>query len=72
MCKELLKNTGSDHPEFAVLHQARTEISAIVTKVNERVRQVENLNKLISISNEVEEAGSVRPRPQLRPLAPGG
>lgn len=59
LIKELLKNTGSDHPEFAVLHQARTEISAIVTKVNERVRQVENLNKLIAITKEVEEANSV-------------
>jgi len=54
LLKELLKNTGSDHPEFEVLHQARTEISEIVTKVNERVRQVENLNKLIAIQNEIE------------------
>ena len=57
--QELLKNTGSDHPEFALLHQARTEISAIVTKVNERVRQVENLNKLIAITKEVEDSDSV-------------
>ena len=49
-----MKSTSEDHPEYADIKEGKEKIEVIVNKVNERVRQVENVNKLISVNKEIE------------------
>jgi anti-sigma factor ChrR (cupin superfamily) len=50
----LLKNTGADHTDYEDLSNAYQKIVAIVDQVNERVRKVENVARLIQISAKLE------------------
>ena len=43
--------TAEDHPDHAPLKEALTELQEIGNVVNERKRQAENMNKIITIQN---------------------
>jgi len=57
--RELIKNTPEDSPEYAQLANILKKISESVDYVNERTRQVENQQKIIEISNSLENAEEI-------------
>lgn len=57
--ENLLEHTPATHPDHEKLSEAHAAIKEIVTKVNERTRQVENVEKLTELEKEyhLSEAG---------------
>jgi hypothetical protein len=49
-----LKNTGEEHPEYGDIKDGKEKIEVIVRQVNERVRKVENVNKLYEVNKEIQ------------------
>jgi len=52
--QELMKYTGQEHGDFVDLTNAYQKIVTIVDQVNERVRKVENVARLLEVSSKFE------------------
>jgi hypothetical protein len=59
--KEMLKNVDENHPERAALLQAREEVEAVVSELNEQKRQAEEMEKLMQALSKIksDEASSL-------------
>eukprot|EP01102_Stenamoeba_stenopodia_P002108 TRINITY_DN11872_c0_g1_i1.p1 TRINITY_DN11872_c0_g1~~TRINITY_DN11872_c0_g1_i1.p1 ORF type:complete len:1388 (+),score=341.30 TRINITY_DN11872_c0_g1_i1:151-4314(+) len=52
--RDLLRNTADDHPDFAPVTSALTQIEAVVDYVNEAKRTAEQLQKIVDIQSCIE------------------
>ena len=53
----ILKHTGTSHPEYPQLLQALDSIKAVATYVNEGKRHVENISKLVDVQDRLTGSG---------------
>ena len=54
LLKELKKYTWPDHPEFPNLVRALSKAQEIATHVNEKIREIENMQKILDIQVKIE------------------
>eukprot|EP01117_Protostelium_nocturnum_P012808 TRINITY_DN4745_c0_g1_i1.p1 TRINITY_DN4745_c0_g1~~TRINITY_DN4745_c0_g1_i1.p1 ORF type:complete len:767 (-),score=332.45 TRINITY_DN4745_c0_g1_i1:38-2041(-) len=65
LLKEMVKNTGEDHPDFKDLFQALFRIQDINKQINDSKRNSENLEKIIEIQKKLETNNLVAPHRKL-------
>ena len=49
----MLKNTTENHEDYKALLDGKAKVDVIVNQVNERVRKVENVTKLIAVNRTI-------------------
>ena len=55
-CKELVKHTDEDHPDYHNLVNTIDTMSQLVTLVNQSARESENLQKILEIERSLSRA----------------
>lgn len=60
LLQELLKATPADHPDYAEIQTAATEIEALVAQLNEKKRSTETQQKVLELMTMVEGLDKVR------------